>query len=425
MNDLKGKMKELWKNIFHDSEEYVSLVFDTYFDEKYVEYQEENGKLVSALLGVPYRFGNGESSMNGLYLCGLSTLPAYRGKGLMEGLIHKINQKAKGEFDFTFLIPASSDLVFYYQKQGYFKAMYRIEENYTDIHDFSNDYAFIIRNNDDKIRVLKENLFDSLSIEKLDYNDESSVENVIKFISKCENQNQIPFQLIHSKKDLTTVIQENKLSKGAIYISYRENKDINGIAFVSNTQAERIGLPIIYYNDAAAFYKLLDGIKKDFPTKFLSLYRYPEESSENAIWDRIDIVPNPDGSQLESLFSADERVYSPKYFPIVYGMINVLNYDNMLKSLSQSRKEINLILGLRENHMRDSKTKYYSIKRGELLVLSEEEGEEIVKKNKKNILFLTEKELCELLFRKKDRDNLITEVFGLPRLEINMSLLID
>ena len=62
--DLKDKMMKLWKTTFHDSDEYISLIFDNYFNTEYLEYYEENGKLISALLGVPYFFGSREDKIN-------------------------------------------------------------------------------------------------------------------------------------------------------------------------------------------------------------------------------------------------------------------------------------------------------------------------------------------------------------------------
>lgn len=38
--ELKQKMKGLWVDTFHDSEEYVDLIFDTYFNPELVEYEE-------------------------------------------------------------------------------------------------------------------------------------------------------------------------------------------------------------------------------------------------------------------------------------------------------------------------------------------------------------------------------------------------
>lgn len=41
--ELKSKMMQLWKNTFHDSDAYISLVFDTYFNPDLIAYNEENG----------------------------------------------------------------------------------------------------------------------------------------------------------------------------------------------------------------------------------------------------------------------------------------------------------------------------------------------------------------------------------------------
>lgn len=54
--EIKKQMIKLWKNTFHDSDEYISLVFDNYFDENLLEYEERNGVIISALLGIPYDF---------------------------------------------------------------------------------------------------------------------------------------------------------------------------------------------------------------------------------------------------------------------------------------------------------------------------------------------------------------------------------
>ena len=134
--ELKSKMMQLWKNTFHDSDAYISLVFDTYFNPDLIAYNEENGKLVSAMLGVPYEFGNGGNKLKGLYLCGLATQEEFRHRGIMNDLIEKINTTAieKG-YDFTFLIPATDALINYYSARGYNNAIYRVEDRYTEVHD--------------------------------------------------------------------------------------------------------------------------------------------------------------------------------------------------------------------------------------------------------------------------------------------------
>lgn len=53
---LKVQMMKLWKETFHDSDNYISLVFDTYFFPEFVAYRECNGRLLSAMLAIPYDF---------------------------------------------------------------------------------------------------------------------------------------------------------------------------------------------------------------------------------------------------------------------------------------------------------------------------------------------------------------------------------
>ena len=67
--DLKRKLASLWKNTFHDSDEFISMLFDNYFNPELAEYEEVNGDVVSGLIGIPYNFGNADSNIKGLCLC--------------------------------------------------------------------------------------------------------------------------------------------------------------------------------------------------------------------------------------------------------------------------------------------------------------------------------------------------------------------
>ena len=55
-NDIKLQIMKLWKDTFHDTDEYIKLVFDNYFNPELVEYKVENGEVLAAMLGVPYYF---------------------------------------------------------------------------------------------------------------------------------------------------------------------------------------------------------------------------------------------------------------------------------------------------------------------------------------------------------------------------------
>ena len=162
---LRKQMMKLWKDTFHDSYDYISLVFDTYFTPDFVAYREKNGNVISAMLAVPYTFAfsddfvdkdcgdpmityknrfpkyknltnsdvpRSESNLvKGLYLCGLMTSPSHRGAGIMGELIEEMNLRAmRMGFAFTFLIPSSDELRRYYVKHGYFNASFRRVNRY-------------------------------------------------------------------------------------------------------------------------------------------------------------------------------------------------------------------------------------------------------------------------------------------------------
>ena len=125
--EIKEGMMRLWKETFHDSEEYVRLVFDAFFNIEMVEYEEIDGNIVAALLAVPYYFGNSSHQLKGLYLCGLSTDPAYRKHGIMGGLIERLASRMKNSgHSFMFLIPADEELQRYYRDRRFVNAFYRI-----------------------------------------------------------------------------------------------------------------------------------------------------------------------------------------------------------------------------------------------------------------------------------------------------------
>lgn len=137
--EIKSKMMQLWKDTFHDSDEYISMVFENYFDDDRVEFEVQSGALLSAMLSVGYEFeGAGMSRpLRGLYLCGLATVPSARGAGLMSQLMSRIESKARDEgFDFTFLIPADAGLRRYYADRGYADSCWRLPVRFAPRHDF-------------------------------------------------------------------------------------------------------------------------------------------------------------------------------------------------------------------------------------------------------------------------------------------------
>lgn len=127
----KRDMMQLWKDTFHDSDNYIKLVFDTYFspDNSFVRYDEN--RLIASLLCVPYEFQiltkrGTKSQLKGMYLCGLATRPEWRRQGIMAELMEEAQESAKSKgYDLTFLIPADEHLRDYYSRKGYRTSSYR------------------------------------------------------------------------------------------------------------------------------------------------------------------------------------------------------------------------------------------------------------------------------------------------------------
>jgi len=126
---LRTEMMRMWKEIFHDSDDYISLFFDNYFSPGNVFYRlNDDAELIAMMFAIPcdFRCDYLSESLHALYLCGLATDVAYRGRGIMSDMIKDLNTYARnGGFDFTFLIPADTGLRMYYSRLGYKNNMKR------------------------------------------------------------------------------------------------------------------------------------------------------------------------------------------------------------------------------------------------------------------------------------------------------------
>lgn len=82
-NDDIGEFRRLWKLCFEDSENFMNWFFENRFFPEYSCCISEGGELVSAMQGVPYSILVRGKPLSGLMLCGVTTDPAHRRKGLM------------------------------------------------------------------------------------------------------------------------------------------------------------------------------------------------------------------------------------------------------------------------------------------------------------------------------------------------------
>ncbi|MCM1377193.1 MAG: GNAT family N-acetyltransferase [Clostridium sp.] len=179
--DTRAKMRELWKDTFNDSDEYLSITFDNYYSEDYVATEFKGDRLVASLLSVPYDFvckvgeryadeegtiiGDGgpvplgvKKFYRGLYLCGLDTVPELRGRGIMARLINEIAERGMGMgYDFLFLIPADSRLRNYYRRHGFSDFFYQKVLTFPPKFNFISSFGKFCCKNDFRYNIIISN----------------------------------------------------------------------------------------------------------------------------------------------------------------------------------------------------------------------------------------------------------------------------
>lgn len=110
------QLKKLWTLCFDEKQSALDLFFECNFDNMTAYIAFDNGKAASALYLVNCTL-NGKKSN---YLCGASTAPDYRSKGIMSQLIeYALCDAKKGGDVYSLLLPASESLYSYYKKFGY------------------------------------------------------------------------------------------------------------------------------------------------------------------------------------------------------------------------------------------------------------------------------------------------------------------
>lgn len=380
----------LWKDNFHDSDTYIQLVFDSFFDNGYIEYELSGDEVISALLGIPYTFGKEGNSIKGLYLFGLSTKHKYRGKGFMSKLLDRINDRAREDgFSFTFLIPASKRLRQYYLRRGYVYAFYRCQQNYTSAHDFKLEYEHILEEQKETVAELKRHYFDSLECHEYKQDGDSAIREGIKSIMRLEEGSRQDLEIIHSPEDIDLVIIENGISGDKIYYSITQEGVVTAVAFLTQGGHSRMDILRIYSTDLCSRYHLLDFIKRKYPEFSLRLYIIPRES---------------------------ER----KHLSEIYGMAKILDLREVLKFQARGYGDLKYSI-LVKNPNDDSVYKFEVI------------GENVKRKNyhlnqegnDNGKTVISHRDLSNVLFRRPDSGGLITEAFGMPSLGGYISLMLD
>lgn len=389
-NEVRRKMMALWKETFHDSEEYIEMLFARYFNPELVEYEANGPEIVAAMLGIPYEFGGEQSRIKGLYLCGLATKQKMRGQGIMTRLLERMNEKAKKKgYCFTFLIPETELLVRYYSHRGYVSAFYRSEKNYTSVHDFAAEYEVLLEAQKGNVADLKRRYFASLSGYRLDDSTAPAVTDAIIALMVADEMQQCDLEVLHNLDDIHTIIKENRISGGHIYYTANSQGTVTAVAFTTLVERSRVHVERIYSADLCSTYRLLDYIKRTEADAGIRVYCKPKDSEY-------------------------------KELSKVHGMARLLNLDEILKFQAEGHGDLKysiLVNGLKEGEIERFDIRGGNVKHRSIPLDSEEYDPS------KTVISL--RDVSCVLFRRPDKGSLITEAFGMPSLNGYISLMLD
>lgn len=417
--ELKRKLLGLWEKTSHTPKELLGLLFDLYFDADLVEYKENDGKIVSALCGIPYEFGYGDRKLKGVYIISLSAEEGYKKKGILSELLLKFNDRVKDNYEFSFLVAHTELLADYYGTQGYLSSFYIFEERYTPLHDFKNDYFLSLTDSEEKIKKLKEELYGKIKVVLYQENHKYDMESVIRFLNEVEKKSSTSINLCHKDRDFEYLLSPGSLRNLNCFISFDTDDKITGVAFTQKDEPGRIRVVAIFVSDPCSYFVLLDNIKRYFSDYSISV-NVPNQKfqQQSLIW-QLYASSNPKGGDLENTFGMVEIPFNINRLLHPLGMVKILKFDNILKYIAETRRDIEFKLHIRDlEPLENDQRVIYEVKNGKC-------NKVIVDSipDNKNILNISIKEISELLLRKNDSSNLIMEAFGIPRLDLQIRLL--
>lgn len=112
----------LWKEVFGDSDEFISSFITDFYNADNMLSIEQDGKIQSMLHVVPFDYNGSKVA----YIYAVATTASERGKGYAGLLIRRAIEKAKNEgYKAVFTLPADDGLVSFYSQFG-FKGRYAV-----------------------------------------------------------------------------------------------------------------------------------------------------------------------------------------------------------------------------------------------------------------------------------------------------------
>lgn len=121
----KEKMYSLWQSCFGDDRETIDMFFKNSFSYENAVICTDKAEVVSQLFLLPEKLSLGEKEYFAYYIYAAATAESYRKQGIMGSLLEFTSALAADrKADYLFLVPATEKLFDYYEKFGFYKAIY-------------------------------------------------------------------------------------------------------------------------------------------------------------------------------------------------------------------------------------------------------------------------------------------------------------
>lgn len=121
----KEKMYSLWQSCFGDDRETIDMFFKNSFSYENAVICTDKSEVVSQLFLLPEKLSLGEKEYFAYYIYAAATAESYRKQGIMGSLLEFTSALAADrKADYLFLVPATEKLFDYYEKFGFYKALY-------------------------------------------------------------------------------------------------------------------------------------------------------------------------------------------------------------------------------------------------------------------------------------------------------------
>lgn len=423
LSELKIKVANLWKEcVPGENDAFIKLMLDNYLVPEFAACNFNGSQLISFALGIPFCFGNGEKSLKGMCIPIHFSSEKFRHRGEISRLIDDLNHRAKSAgFAFSFVMPVRNGLERFYRNRGFVNGFFKVIDNYTSVHNFNMEFDSFMAEQKEKVAILKRRFYDTLEVEKLSETADrnSAIDNIISFVTSLEST-QSDLRILHSPRDLRTAILANEMKKGEVIFVHNNEAEITGGAFCVPYDRAVVVVKKIFVSDAISKLKLLDGIKKSYPDLAMEVNVPTSDMDRKAVWSRAFGSALPEAPAAGAI-SISECVYSLAAHAKMIGMVRILDLSEILKFMAADRHDLKYSILVKEDS--EGFIGYFKVAKGKLSVeeISPDQFNSLPESVKGEVMSL--EDVAEIIFRRRDGDNLITEAFGIPSINATAALL--